>query len=121
MDKGIRDFLESDQNAKQMYTTGLPLKTTKKKPKKPRHNFRPKRTGHLNRSLGPLSSTRTVSQRNINREFTDLLIDRDRHKYKNLKKKKFCGSKFDDWRSQNESKLAESKMNLTKKKLQLER
>jgi hypothetical protein len=123
MERHIRAFLENDKIAKKMYESGLPIKRKKKK-----RNFQQstrflnkKNNPKLNRSLGPLSNSRTESQREINSKFKNLLMGSDQSKYSNLKKSKFCENKFENWRSQNLNKQEELKLNITKKKELLEK
>jgi hypothetical protein len=122
MDKHVQMFLENDKIAKQMYETGLPVKKFKKKKKHRTSRFFHKKTSpKLNKSVGPLSTSRTESQRQINKRYTDMLMWSNRDKYLELKKNKFNEDKFETWRSQNLIRQEELKLNLTKKKEQIEK
>lgn len=117
------DFLEDNQKARRMLNESMPLKRGKKKKLKNGKSSRLKASGtmNLNKSLGPLSNSRTHSQREIDKKFKNLLTFTNKLEYSGFKKSKFDGNKFEHWRSQNQLKQEALKLGRTQKQKEFER
>ena len=123
MEYQLRNFFEHYKESNKLTQSGLPLKKRKKKKAKYNQSTRHIKEYEkfkLNKSLGPLSSSRPTSQKRINKEFTNLLLNKNKKKYKNLKKSKFDGTKFENWRSQNLIKQENLQNMISKKRKEQE-
>jgi hypothetical protein len=120
MNKQIRDFLEDDRKAKQMYYGRLPLKKRNKKARVQRMHLA-QSTVPLNRSVSPYTNSKVYSQREIDKKYKDLLMFTKKDEYSDFKRSKFDEGQFEKWRTQNISRQELLKQGLTKKKHHFER